>query len=89
MTWHINAETCLSFWADNNTDCSNCIRTCPFNKPPGLLHDGVRWGINKARWLNKLFLWGDDVLGYGRKGDTDKFWMLGAGYGRSPVRKGK
>jgi ferredoxin len=49
MTWHINAETCLNFWADNHTDCSNCIRTCPFNKPPGLLHDGIRWGINNAR----------------------------------------
>ena len=36
---------------------------------------GVRGGINNARWLNKLFLWGDDVFGYGRKGDTDKFWQ--------------
>jgi reductive dehalogenase len=76
MTWHINAETCLNFWVDNNTDCSNCIRTCPFNKPPGLLHDGVRWGINNTPWLNKLFLWGDDIMGYGRKGDVDAFWQL-------------
>jgi len=75
-TWHINAETCLNFWAENQTDCSNCIRTCPFNKPPGLLHDGVRWGINKARWLNRLFLWGDDVMGYGRKEDVDRFWQI-------------
>ena len=22
MTWHINAETCLNFWADNHSDCS-------------------------------------------------------------------
>ena len=75
MTWHINAETCLNFWADNHTDCSNCIRTCPFNKPPGLLHDGIRWGINNAPWLNKLFLWGDDVFGYGKKGDSTRFWQ--------------
>ena len=79
MTWHINAETCLNFWADNHTDCSNCIRTCPFNKPPGLLHDGIRWGINNAPWLNKLFLWGDDVFGYGKKGDSTRFWMLDTG----------
>jgi reductive dehalogenase len=75
-TWHINAETCLNFWADNHTDCSNCIRTCPFNKPRGLLHDGVRWGINNARWLNRMFLWGDDAWCYGRKGDVDRFWQL-------------
>lgn len=76
LTWHINAETCLNFWANNQTDCSNCIRTCPFNKPAGLLHDGVRWGINNARWLNRMFLWGDEVFGYGRKGDVDRFWQL-------------
>ena len=35
-TWHINAETCLQFWADNGCDCSNCIRSCPFNKPSGI-----------------------------------------------------
>lgn len=75
-TWHINAETCLHFWADNHTDCSNCIRTCPFNKPRGLLHDGVRLGINKASWLNRVFLWGDEVFGYGRKGDVNRFWQL-------------
>lgn len=73
-TWHINAETCLSFWADNGTDCSNCIRVCPFNKLPGLFHDTVRWGINRVRPLNRLYLWGDDLLGYGRRKSVKKFW---------------
>ena len=74
LAWHINAETCFAFWADNQTDCSTCIRTCPFNKPPGILHDGVRWGVNNTPWLNKLFLWGDDLLGYGKRGKADDFW---------------
>jgi reductive dehalogenase len=73
-TWHINAETCLQFWADNGCDCSNCIRSCPFNKPPGIWHDWVRWGISNTPWLNKLFLQGDEVFGYGRKKDPDRFW---------------
>ncbi|MBW2209158.1 MAG: reductive dehalogenase [Deltaproteobacteria bacterium] len=72
--WHINAETCLPFWAANGTDCSNCIRACPFNKPPGLLHEFVRWGISNTRWLDKMFLWGDDLLAYGKKINADKFW---------------
>jgi epoxyqueuosine reductase len=72
--WHINAETCLQFWAENGCDCANCIRSCPFNKPAGLWHDCVRWGIRNAPWLNKLFLWGDDVLGYGRKQNAARFW---------------
>ena len=73
-TWHINAETCLSFWAENGTDCSNCIRVCPFNKPPGILHDAVRWGINNVRQLNRLYLWGDDLMGYGKRKSARKFW---------------
>ena len=75
LKWHINAETCLNFWATNGTDCSNCIRTCPFNKPAGRLHDWVRWGILNTPWLNKMFLWGDDLMGYGRRGDPVDFWM--------------
>jgi reductive dehalogenase len=74
MAWHINAETCLSFWANNGMDCSNCIRTCPFNKPAGWFHDLVRLGINKVPGFNKVALWGDDLFGYGKKGDSDKFW---------------
>lgn len=73
-TWHINAETCLAFWAENGTDCSNCIRVCPFNKPPGMLHDLVRWGINKLRPLDRAFLWGDDIMGYGKRESPRKFW---------------
>ncbi|RUA01219.1 MAG: reductive dehalogenase [Deltaproteobacteria bacterium] len=65
--WHINAETCLAFWAKNGTDCANCIRVCPFNKPSGRVHDLVRWGIYHAPRLNPLFLWGDDQMGYGKR----------------------
>jgi reductive dehalogenase len=73
-TWHIHADKCLTFWADNGTDCSNCIRVCPFNKPPGKLHDMVRWGINHTRWLDRLFLWGDDVMGYGKRKNAKYYW---------------
>ncbi|NNG00543.1 MAG: reductive dehalogenase [Desulfobacteraceae bacterium] len=72
--WHINAETCLPFWAQNGTDCSVCIRVCPFNKPPGILHDLVRRGIKNLPWLNRWFLWGDDVMGYGKKKSARRFW---------------
>ena len=61
LKWYVNAERCFAFWAKNRTDCANCIRVCPFNKPPGALHDMVRWGICNTPRLNKLFLWGDDL----------------------------
>ena len=75
LRWPINAETCLAFWAKNGTDCANCIRSCPFKKPAGRLHDMVRWGISNAAWLNTLFLWGDELFGYGRKTNQDSFWV--------------
>jgi len=72
--WHINAESCLKWWATNGTDCSNCIRVCPFNKPRGKLHDFVRSGIRRLPSLNRLYLKGDDLLKYGKKNDPDRFW---------------
>jgi reductive dehalogenase len=77
--WPINAETCLAFWAANGTDCSNCIRSCPFNKPPGWLHDMVRWGVRTLPRLNPFFLWMDDVCGYGKQRHPDRFWLKSPG----------
>lgn len=74
LRWPINAETCLAFWAANGTDCANCIRTCPFNKPTGWLHDTVRWGVRNLRWLNPFFLWMDDIFGYGKQENAVNFW---------------
>ncbi len=30
--WYINGETCLKFWQENGSSCSNCITVCPFTK---------------------------------------------------------
>jgi reductive dehalogenase len=75
LRWPINAETCLAFWAANGTDCSNCIRSCPFNKPHGWLHDMVRWGVRTLPRLNPFYLWMDDVCGYGKQRHPDRFWL--------------
>jgi len=74
LRWPINAEKCFAFWAANGTDCSNCIRACPFNKPPGWLHDAVRWGVKNTRWLDPFFIRMDDLFGYGKQGRADRFW---------------
>jgi reductive dehalogenase len=57
--WTVDAEKCFKFWANQNTDCSICIRTCPYNR------DFSRW-YNRA-WrklagspLRRLALWLDD-----------------------------
>ncbi len=30
LKWHIQGESCLRFWQENGTSCSNCIIACPF-----------------------------------------------------------
>ncbi len=74
LKWPINAEQCFKYWVANRLDCANCIRVCPFNKEEGWLHDLVRVGVKHASWLNRLFVWLDDVLGYGKQLDPATIW---------------
>ena len=72
--WPLDAEKCFGFLSRNGSDCGVCIRVCPFNKTPGVLHDWVRWGVKNTRWLDSLFVRVDDWLGYGKRGKTSDFW---------------
>jgi ferredoxin len=70
----VDAEKCFKFWAANTCDCGNCVRSCPFNKPEGWLHDGSRWFIQRMPELDRLFVKVDDWLGYGEQGDLGAYW---------------
>ncbi len=72
--WYVNADTCYDFWIRNSTDCSNCVRVCPFTKPPGLLHDVVRFFIGNFPILNRIWIKLDYLMGYGNSKEADKFW---------------
>ena len=74
LKWYSNYEKCFQFWAKLRTDCANCIRVCPFNKPKGLLHDFVRWHIKHIPRLDSLIVKIDDILGYGKQMKADKYW---------------
>jgi ferredoxin len=55
-------------------DCNNCVRVCPFNKPPGIFHDAVRTVIRKMPQLNRFFVWMDDLVGYGKPIRAKDYW---------------
>jgi reductive dehalogenase len=75
LKWYIDAEKCHRFWAQNQGgSCTNCIRVCPFNKPPGWLHDGARFVVGNAPWLDSLLVRMDKALGYGKRGKAEEFW---------------
>lgn len=75
LKWPINAEKCWGFWVNNDGSCMNCIRVCPFNKPPGWLHNAVKWGVKNTRWLDSGFVKMDDLLGYGKQAKDAHFWQ--------------
>jgi len=72
--WYVDGEKCYSFWARNRMDCANCIRVCPYNKAPGIVHDAVRILIRKTKLFNPFFNWMDSLLGYDRPISAKKFW---------------
>ncbi len=77
---YVNVETCYEFWVKNSTDCSNCMRVCPFTKPPGIAHDIARFFIKYFPFLDPLWLRLDNLMAYlpwwryGKKDDALKFW---------------
>jgi len=71
--WSVDGEKCFKFWANQNSDCSICIRVCPYNK------DYSKWwhrlGIQLAGTsLRRLMLWLDIKLGYGERLKPKEWW---------------
>lgn len=31
LKWYVNGEKCYLYWCENGTDCSTCIKVCPYN----------------------------------------------------------
>jgi reductive dehalogenase len=74
LKWYLNSEKCLSHWAKMHVDCSQCVRVCPFNKPPGMIHDLTRFFIKRTTRLNRLFVWLDRTMGYQKRLPVKRFW---------------
>ena len=72
--WYVNVETCYGFWVENGSECSNCIRSCPYNKKDGIMHRSVMWFVQHTPWLNRLIVKMDDIAGYGKQKSGEKFW---------------
>lgn len=74
LKWPIDPVRCYRFWCANGLDCAICISVCPFNKPNKAIHRVARWFVKHAPSLDRLLVWLDDALGYGRQMDVDTFW---------------
>ncbi|MCB9162053.1 MAG: reductive dehalogenase [Caldilineaceae bacterium] len=71
--WSVDGEKCFGYWVAQNSDCSICIRVCPYNK------DYRRWWHRLGRRLagtplRKAMLWLDGKLGYGARLKPKAWW---------------
>ena len=64
--WQSNQEACYRFWRIQGSDCSVCIKVCPYSHPGTFLHNTVRKLIKRNSLARRLALLGDDLF-YGRK----------------------
>ena len=75
--WELDYELCLRYRVlnPNGASCGRCIKVCPWNKPKRWPHDMVRWIIQHASWLDKPIAKMDDIMGYGKPNQKDKWWF--------------
>ena len=71
LKWPLKAMNCLTYWLKNRADCAVCLRTCPFNKPEGMLHTAVRKTIEKTSSFDRFFIRMDKVFKYGEQALTE------------------
>ncbi len=71
--WTVDAKKCFKFWTNQGTDCSICIRVCPYNKDFSKAHNRIlRWMMSNQ--LRTVALWLDKKLKYGERKKASWWW---------------
>ena len=71
--WSVDGEKCFSFWTAQNSDCSICIRVCPYNKDYSKSINRI--GMKLAgTLLRNLILWIDLKLKNGKRQKSSNWW---------------
>jgi ferredoxin len=71
--WTVDGEKCFGYWAAQNSDCSICIRVCPYNKDFSKWYHHVGRRLAGTR-LRGLMLKLDVQLGYGERMKPKRWW---------------
>ena len=75
--WSVDAERCFRFWSNQNSDCSICVRVCPYNR------DFSTFRARAWRWLagtplRRLALRLADTFFPGDRVSPDSWWKQGS-----------
>ncbi|MDJ0752051.1 MAG: reductive dehalogenase [Ardenticatenaceae bacterium] len=71
--WSVDGEKCFGYWAAQNSDCSICIRVCPYNKDYSLWINRLGQKLAGSS-LRRLMLWLDERLGFGQRLKPSAWW---------------
>ena len=71
--WTVDGEKCFGYWAAQNSDCSICIRVCPYNKDYSKRRHHIGRRLAGTR-LRGFMLWLDGALGYGERMKPNFWW---------------
>ena len=71
--WTVHADKCFKFWTNQGTDCSICIRVCPYNKDMSKIHNRL-WRRLAGTPFRALALWLDKQLKYGERKTASWWW---------------
>jgi len=66
LRWKINDQKCFGYWGRTGTDCSICMRVCPWSHARTLPHRLVVMSATRNRFARRIVSRMDDVF-YGRK----------------------
>lgn len=71
--WTVDAEPCFRFWANQNSDCSICVRVCPYNRELASLW-GRSWRWLAGTRLRRVALWLAARFSPGDRVSPDTWW---------------
>ncbi len=74
VKWSVDGVKCFNYWAAQNSDCSICIRTCPYNKDYSKWYHRIGVKLAGTR-LRGLMLWLDQKMGYGERMKPKLWWQ--------------
>ncbi|MEM7287773.1 MAG: reductive dehalogenase domain-containing protein [Actinomycetota bacterium] len=71
--WSVDGEKCFGYWSKINSDCSVCIRVCPYTRDYTLRRNRL-WARLAGTRLRGLALWLHDRFGGGDRTSATEWW---------------
>ncbi len=71
--WSVDGVKCFTFWSNQNTDCSICVRVCPYNRDYGRMLNRL-WARAVRTPLRRLMLKVDRWVGRGDRTHPTEWW---------------